>query len=136
MDDRFPQQVHSSTVASTFADEQQILKRAAAIDSGEDGGECECRDGSTRDTVLPAGVLPAGVLPADVLPADVLPQTSILLNEQPVQVLEDADRSLQLGLTHLQNQCYPEALTAFEQALSRYTVLDFRASHFCFNSLF
>ena len=76
MDDRFPQQVHSSTVASTFADEQQILKRAAAIDSGEDGGECECRDGSTRDTVLPAGVLPA----------DVLPQTSILLNEQPVQV--------------------------------------------------
>ena len=120
MDDRFPQKVHSSTVASTFTDEQ-ILKRTCSID----GGRGEYRDGSTRDTVSPAGVLPIGVLPTDV--SAHLSNPSIVPNEPPVQVLEEADRSLQLGLTYLQNQCYPEALAALEQALNRYTVLDFRA---------
>ncbi len=123
MDDQSSQWVHSSTVASIEKCSRSSLDQQVSIDYG---------DGSSRDTILPAIVLSVNVRPSH--PIDVshdrseASQTLPLLNETHGQVLQDGESLLQLGLTHLQNHCYPEAIAALDQALSCYSLLDLRES--------
>lgn len=123
MDDQSSQWVHSSTVASIEKCSRSSLDQRVPIEHG---------DGLTRDTILPASVLTTNMLPIHQIGAShdrsQASQTFPLLNEAYGQVLQDGESLLQLGLNHLQNQFYPEAIAALEQALSRYDLLDLRES--------
>lgn len=121
MDDQSSQWVHSLPVASTEKCSCSSVDQLVPID---------CGDGLPRDTILPMSVLPANVGPIHSIDAlhdrsETL-HTLPLLDETYGQALQDGENLFQLGLAHLQNQGYPEAIAAFDQALSRYILLDLR----------
>ena len=131
MDDRCTHPVYSSTVTSTDTPPSTSLDQQVLIEGGGDQyGDDEYGASLTRDTILPASVLLASVVGHHSIDAPCHPsqasQIPTLLHENPVQVLQDGQSLLELGLTHLQNQCYSDALAALDRALSCYTLVDAR----------
>lgn len=121
MDDQSSQWIHSLTVASTEKCSCSSVDQFLPID---------CGDCSPRDTILPMSVLSTKPYPIHSIDAlqdcSQAPHTLTLLDETYGQALQDGESLFQLGLTHLQNQGYPEAIEAFDQALNRYILLNLR----------